>query len=127
MNVREAYRMRTVRVCVEHYDGRRPLPSDAPPLGPVEDARARGCQFCEREAADRRSALFVLAQLERAETDNANAVDHRGCLRDERLALHAALASDDAERIRHTTASARRVMHMWAEWEGRDLPDDCSE
>ena len=39
MVVREAYRDSTVSICHDHYHERKPLPEDAPALGPVQDAR----------------------------------------------------------------------------------------
>ena len=48
MIVREAYRDVTHRICRDHYSGVKSLPANAPPLGPVEDARDTGCQWCER-------------------------------------------------------------------------------
>lgn len=47
MIVREAYRDRRHRVCREHWHGAKPLPADAPVLGPVIDSRSCGCEFCE--------------------------------------------------------------------------------
>jgi len=42
---------REVDVCRGHYNGTVPLPDDAPPLGPVVDARDNGgCDYCTSEA-----------------------------------------------------------------------------
>lgn len=49
MIVREAYRDSTVSICHDHYHERKPLPEDAPALGPVQDARPSACVYCERE------------------------------------------------------------------------------
>jgi len=50
MIVRHAYTDERIRICRPHYEGRRPLPEDAPPLGPVLDARGWwGCRFCEQD------------------------------------------------------------------------------
>lgn len=53
MVVAEAYRLNITHVvCRDHWHGRKPMPSDAPALGRVEDARNHGgCEFC---AATRR-------------------------------------------------------------------------
>lgn len=53
MIVREAYRDVRHRVCRDHWHGDLPLPEDAPPLGPVEDARDTGCEWCEAEGGSR--------------------------------------------------------------------------
>lgn len=51
MIVREAYRNVDHAVCRDHYHGTRPLPADAPVLGPVQDARDDvSCEFCEADA-----------------------------------------------------------------------------
>ena len=47
MIVKEAYRDRTHACCRAHYNGGKPLPEDAPALGPVEDARETACEFCD--------------------------------------------------------------------------------
>ncbi|HEX6938678.1 MAG TPA: hypothetical protein VF158_04650 [Longimicrobiales bacterium] len=50
MIVRHAYTDEQIRICRPHYEGARPLPEDAPPLGPILDARGWwGCRFCEQE------------------------------------------------------------------------------
>jgi hypothetical protein len=47
MIVREAYRDVTHSVCSDHWHGHKPLPSDAPALGEVQDARNLGaCECC---------------------------------------------------------------------------------
>lgn len=47
MIVREAYRAVEHAVCRDHYHGHKPLPTDAPVLGQVQDARDDvPCEFC---------------------------------------------------------------------------------
>lgn len=49
MIVSEAYRTdRTMSLCRDHYDGRKPAPADAAPPGQVQDARDDvPCEWCE--------------------------------------------------------------------------------
>lgn len=50
MIVRLAYSDDRVRCCRAHYDYSKSRPDNAPPLGPVEDAReSHGCEYCDAE------------------------------------------------------------------------------
>jgi hypothetical protein len=52
--VRHAYDSGTSAVCPDHYDGRKPLPDDAPRLGPVQAANYwDSCDFCRQQRARR--------------------------------------------------------------------------
>lgn len=55
----------------------------------------------------------LLDWLERAETDSKRAPDHRRELRAEREALHVAIQSSDAARIKAARDEALRVARMW--------------
>lgn len=65
MIVREAYRDRCHAVCRRHYNGELAPPADAPPLGQVQDARERGCEWCDEaraivlRASDRRAVAIL--------------------------------------------------------------------
>jgi len=62
MIVKEAYRNVEVRVCYAHYCGDKPLPSDAPALGQVQDARdSEGCDFCCTSADHHREAAAIMS------------------------------------------------------------------
>lgn len=49
------------------------------------------------------------------EINGKNAPDARRCVRDERIALQAAMQRRDSEAIAERAAEARRVRLMWAE------------
>lgn len=65
MIVREAYRDTEHIVCREHWDGTLALPSSAPPLGGVRDARDHTrnmCEYCDpQEIATRLQAAMIAA------------------------------------------------------------------